>query len=59
MGILNYDSGVTNHEFYQTAKEYNEYMNALNMAIKGRFIISSITNSLLQSITTASIEAIY
>ena len=114
VGILNYDSSVTSHEFYQTAKEYiakhrllykerhtlvniycalltpkftdyavnkfseevesrtnleidtvfmsenyeliteivgEEDMNALNMAIKGRFIISSIMDSFLQSIT--------
>lgn len=114
VGTLNYDSSVTSHEFYQTAKEYiaehrllykechtllniycalltpkftdyavnkfaeevqnranieidtvlmsenyefiaeivdEEDMNALNMAIKGRFIISSIMNSFLQSIT--------
>ena len=114
LGILNYDSSVTSHEFYQTAKEYiaehrfsykerhtllniycalltpqftdyavnkfseeiesranievdtvlmsknyeliakfvgEEDMKVLNMAIKGRFIISSIMNSFLQSIT--------
>ena len=114
LGILNYDPSVTDHEFYQTAKEYianhrllykdrhtliniycalltpqftdyavnkfseeiesranievdtvlmsenyeliieivgEEDMNALNMAIKGRFIISSIMDSFLQSIT--------
>lgn len=114
VGILNYNSSVTSHEFYQTAKEYiaehrfsykerhtlvniycalltqqftdyaadkfseeiesranleidtvlisenyeliakivgEEDMNVLNMAIKGRFIISSIMSSFLQSIT--------
>lgn len=114
VGILNYDSSIIEHEFYQTAKEYiaehrfsykerhtllniycalltpqftdysvnkfaeevqnranieidtvlmsenyeliakivgEEDMNVLNMAIKGRFIISSTMNSFLQSIT--------
>ena len=114
VGILNYDSSVTSHEFYQTAKEYiaehrllykerhtllniycalltpkftdyavnkfseevetranleidtvlmsenyefiagivdEEDMNTLSMAIKARFITSSIMNSFLQSIT--------
>ena len=114
LGILNYDSSIIEHEFYQTAKDYiaghrllykdrhtllniycalltpqftdyavnkfseeiesranievdtvlmsenyefiagivdKENMNTLSMTIKGRFIISSIMNSFLQSIT--------
>ena len=114
LGILNYDSSIIEHEFYQTAKDYiaghrllykdrhtllniycalltpqftdyavnkfseeiesranievdtvlmsknyeliakivdEEDMKVLNMAIRGRFIISSIMNSFLQSIT--------
>ncbi len=39
-----------NYEFIAGIVD-EEDMNALNMAIKGRFIISSIMNSFLQSIT--------